>query len=111
MKASDLTEWIGLFLPDLQPDGQGGFVETIPASVEQDFPAHVEVSSAGEEFQQQGEKDSVVYTITIRFEPGITTAWRVSWLELYLDVTEATNVDMRSVWLELRCRRKGGGTQ
>ena len=109
--ASELREWVALFLMDLAADGQGGFTEAIPASLAEDRPAKVEQLSGSEANAAEQTADRVSYKITIRYDTGITTAYRVYWRNMYLDITGIKNVDMRDEWLQLECIRREAGAQ
>lgn len=105
-EASDLREWIALFLMDLTADGQGGARETVPAGLTADRPAAVRTPTPRLIFDADRLADRVQYVITIRYEPSITTAWRVMWRDQYLDIVGVKNLDQRDTWLELLCERK-----
>lgn len=111
MTASDLREWVALFQMELTPDGQGGFTETIPAGLIADIPAQVLTPSGTEIWSADQLGDRVRYEVTIRYQPGITTVYRVMWRDKLLDVVEVENVDMLDTWLELTCERKEAGEQ
>jgi head-tail adaptor len=111
MNASDLREWIALFQMELTADGQGGAREAVPANLAPDLPANVRTPSprlvmAGDQLADRAE-----YIVTIRYQPGITTAYRVLWRDQLLDITGVKNLDGRDTWLELTCERKEAGTQ
>ena len=55
--------------------------------------------------------DRVQYVVTVRYQPGVTTAYRVMWRDLYLDVVAVRNMDERDTWIELTCERKELGAQ
>jgi hypothetical protein len=50
--------------------------------------------------------DRVTRDITIRYQPGLSTVYRVMWRSEYLDVRAVTNVDARDMWLTLACERR-----
>lgn len=111
MNASDLTEWIALFQMELTPDGAGGFAEAVPAGLTPDRPANVRpvsaVTIAGSD--QLAARNR--YDVTIRYEPGITIAWRVLWRDQLLDISGVDNVHNADTWLLLHCERREKGTQ
>jgi head-tail adaptor len=111
MVASDLREWVALFLMDLTPDGQGGYREVPPAGLAPDRPANVRQIAAQEVFASDQTADRVRYEITIRYEPAINTQYRVLWRDQYLDVTAISNAGIEDTWLKLTCERKESGTQ
>lgn len=111
MTASDLSEWIALFMMDLQQDGQGGFRELPPSGITPDRPANVRKVTGAEVAASDQLAGRVRYDVTIRYEPGITTAYRVLWRDQYLDVTDVTDTGNGGAWLTLRCERKELGTQ
>src|SRR5262245_47738729 len=111
MTASDLREWIAIFLMDVAPDGQGGTRETIPAGLEADRPANVRTATPRMVFSSDQLADRVQYIMTIRFEPGLTSNYRVMWRDRYYDVAGVKNVDNEDTWLELTCERFEAGTQ
>ncbi len=111
MDASELREWIAVFQMELTPDGQGGFHETVPAGLVADIPAKVETPSGAEIWAADQLGDRVRREITIRYQPGITTVYRVMWRNEYLDVTDVDNVGARDTWLTLTCERKEAGAQ
>jgi len=111
MTAADLREWIAVFQMDLVPDGQGGSREAVPANLTADIPAAVRTPSPRLITAGDQRADRVQYTITMRYEPGITTAYRVMLRNELLDVLAVRNVDERDTWLELECGRFEGGTQ
>lgn len=110
MTASDLTEWVALFQPSLVADGAGGMIETQPSGLSADYPANVrQVSASSVPAGDQSLADRVRYIVTVRYEPGITTAWRVEWNNLLLDISAVRAVDYQ--YLELTCERKEAGAQ
>ena len=111
MTASDLSEWIALFQMELTPDGQGGFSEIAPANISYDRPANVRRVTGQELVFADQTAGRVRYDISIRYEPGITIAWRVLWRDQYLDVTDVENVDNGDAWLKLKCEKKETGRQ
>jgi head-tail adaptor len=111
MTASDLREWIAIFQMELVPDGQGGGRETIPANLVADMPAAVRTPTPRVVFGADQRADRVQYVVTIRYEPGVTTAYRVMWRDELLDITGVKNLDERDTWLELVCERKEAGAQ
>ena len=112
MTATDLRDWVGLFVMDMQADGQGGFRETTPGSVAQDLPANVRQVSATEVPAQDQLSDRVRYVVTVRYQPGITSVYRVSWGQYLLDVTGVqSSYYADGAWLELQCERREAGTQ
>lgn len=111
MTASDLREWIGIFQMDLVPDGQGGGREAPPAGLIADRPANVRTASPRLVMAGDQRADRVQHIMTIRYEPGITTAYRVMWRDQLLDVTGVKNLDERDQWLELTCERLEAGAQ
>jgi head-tail adaptor len=111
MDASDLREWIALFLMDTTPDLQGGERASIPAGLVADIPAAVRTPTPRVVFGADQRADRVQYVVTIRYEPGVTTAYRVMWRDQLLDITGVKNLDERDTWLELVCERKEAGAQ
>ena len=112
MDASELREWIALFQMELTPDGQGGFHESIPAGLVADTPAKVETPSGPKIWAADQLGDRVRHQITIRYQPGITSVYRVMWRDRLLDIVgEPENVDARDTWLTLACERKEAGAQ
>jgi SPP1 family predicted phage head-tail adaptor len=111
MTASDLSEWIALFQMELTPDGQGGFRELPPAVITYDRPASVRKVTGQEVTFADQVAGRSRYDVTIRYEPGITVAWRVFWRDQYLDVTDVDNVNNGNAWLRLKCERKEQGLQ
>lgn len=112
MTASELTDWIALFLPDVEPDGQGGYRETVPDDLSPDRAANVrQIAASAVASGDQTMADRVRYRVTIRYDAGVTASARVLWNDMYLDITGVENVDMASEWLVLVCERKEAGTQ
>jgi head-tail adaptor len=111
MEASDLREWIALFQMELVPDGQGGDRETIPAGLVADLPAAVKTPTGAEIWASDQLANRVRHEITIRYQPGFSTVYRVMWRDQYLDVVEVENVEARDTWLKLVCERKEAGAQ
>jgi head-tail adaptor len=111
MDASELRDWIALFLMNAADDGQGGLVETIPPGLVYDRPARVETLQPGQITAADQLADRVRYRITIRYDVGITTTYRVYWNDGYLSIVSATNPDQLGQWLELICERKEAGAQ
>jgi head-tail adaptor len=111
MIASELREWIALFIMNLVSDGQGGAREMIPPGLVADLPAAVRTPTPRLIFESDRLADRVQYVFTIRYQPLVTTAWRVMWREQYLDIVGVKNLDQKDVWLELTCERRELGTQ
>lgn len=111
MTAADLREWVALFMPDLQPDGQGGYREAVPAGLEPDRPASVERPAGGQASAGDQLGDRIRHVVTIRYEPGLSTAYRVLWRDMYFDVVGLENVDQRNTWLALTIERREAGAQ
>jgi len=111
MTAADLREWIAIFLMDLVPDGAGGAREAVPAGLVADRPAAVKTPTPRMVFAGDQRADRVQYVMTIRFEPGVTTSYRVMWRDQLLDVVGVKNLDERDTWLELTCERYEAGKQ
>ena len=111
MTASDLREWVAIFQMELIPDGQGGAREAVPTGVVADFPASVRTPTPRVVVGEDQRADRVQYVVTIRYEPGVTTAYRVMWRDQLLDITGVKNLEGRDTWLELICERKELGTQ
>jgi SPP1 family predicted phage head-tail adaptor len=111
LTASDLSEWIAIFQMELTPDGQGGFIETVPAGLSPDRPAHVRRLSGQELTASDQISSRIRYDVTIRYEPAVSAAWRVMWRDQLLDVLDANNVGNGDSWLTLRCERKEAGVQ
>ena len=109
--ASELREWIALFQMELTPDGQGGSRETVPAMIA-DVPAKVATPHGFERPASDQLGSRVRYEITIRYQPGVTSVYRVMWRDQLLDIVgEPENVDARDTWLKLICERKEAGAQ
>ena len=111
MTASDLREWIALFQMNVTPDLQGGERATIPAGLAPNLPAAVRTPTPRLVVAGDQQADRVQHIVTIRYQPGVTTAHRVLWRDQYFDVTGVKNLDGRDTWLELTCERFEGGTQ
>lgn len=111
MTASDLTEWIALFMMELTPDGQGGYRELPPADIAYDRPANVRQMSGNEVQASDQTASRIRYEISIRYEPGVSTYHRVLWRDQYLDITGIDNVLQAGAWLRLQCERKEAGRQ
>lgn len=111
MTASDLRDWVGIFMMDLVPDGAGGAIETIPADVAADTPANVTRISPRQVVASDQVADRVVYTVTIRYQPWITTTYRIMFKDQYLDIVGVRNIEERNVWLEMTCERAEAGRQ
>ena len=112
MTASDLTEWIALFQPSLSSDGAGGMIETEPSGLSADYPANVrQVSASSVPAGDQSLADRVRYIVTMRYEPGINTSWRVAWREMLLDIVGVKVPDTAFEFLELTCERRESGLQ
>jgi head-tail adaptor len=109
MTASDLTEWIALFQMELIPDGQGGDREVVPADLTPDLPANVRQMGGNLATGYDQNADRVQYEITVRLQPGITSAYRVLWNEMLLDISLVRRVD--SAYLGLVCMRRELGKQ
>lgn len=112
MQASELREWIALFQMELVPDGQGGYREQVPAGLVADVPAAVDTPRGPQIWSADQLGLRARHEITIRFQPGITTVYRVMWRDRFLEiVAEPENIDARDTWLKLICERKEMGTQ
>ena len=111
MNAAGLREWIAIFQMELTPDGQGGYIEIAPANLTPDLPANVRTETPRMVFAGEQRADRVQLIMTIRYQPGITTAYRVAWRDQLLDITAIKNVDTKNTWLELTCERFEAGTQ
>jgi head-tail adaptor len=112
MNASELREWIALFQMELVPDGQGGAREQVPAGLVADVPAKVATPRGSERWAGDQLGARVRYEVTIRYQPGVTSVYRVMWRDQLLDMTgEPENVDARDEWLKLICERKEAGAQ
>jgi SPP1 family predicted phage head-tail adaptor len=109
MTARELREWVAVFLPELTSDGQGGARETIPAGLVYDRPAGVREMTGSEGPANDQTSQRVTYEITIRYDVAITTAHRVWWRGMYLDIGDVRNVDMRDTWLTLNCTQREAG--
>jgi head-tail adaptor len=55
--------------------------------------------------------DRIDQVFTIRYEPGITSAYRVMWRDQLWDISRVRNVDNADAWLELTCERREAGAQ
>jgi head-tail adaptor len=111
MTASDLREWVALFLMDSFPDGAGGERTSIPAGLAPNLPANIRTPSPREIMAGDQLSDRVAVFVTIRYQPGITSNYRVLWRDQYYDVTAVKNVDNADTWIELACERKEAGSQ
>jgi head-tail adaptor len=112
MTASDLREWIAIFMMDLVPDGAGGDREAVPLGLVADRPAKVSTPTPRTVFAGDQRADRVQFLVTIRYEPGVTTNYRVMWRDQLLDVVGVKNLeDERDTWLELTCERYEAGKQ
>lgn len=111
MTAADLREWIAIFMMELTPDGQGGSMEVPPADLAADRPANVRTPNPREVFSGDQLADRVLAIMTIRYEPGVTSAFRVMWRDQLYDITGVKNLDNTDTWLELTCERFERGTQ
>jgi len=112
MVASDLREWIALVAPDLVPDGQGGMREQLPMIPPiADTPANVELNSGDEVFDSDQKQSLYRYTITIRYQDGITSALRIYWRGQWLEILAVINVGARDAWLEIKAERNNAGLQ
>ena len=112
MNGSELREWIALFQMELTPDGQGGSRETVPAGLVADLPAKVTTPRGADRFAGDQLGARVRYEITIRYQPGVSSVYRVMWRDQLLDIVgEPENVDARDEWLRLICERKEAGAQ
>ena len=119
MDASRLTEWVGVFQMTLQPDGQGGYIESIPTGLQAPIPAEVIAESAADVFQADHISSRVRFRVTMRYDPNVTTADRIYWPaggltigQQVLDIiAEPINVDGEYKWLRMRCERKEQGKQ
>ena len=111
MTASDLREWIAIFQMNLTPDGAGGSRETIPPGLVADRPAAVRTPTPRVVFAGDQKGDRVQELVTIRWEPGITTAYRVMWRDQFYDIAGVSNVDNLDTWLQLTCERYELGQQ
>jgi head-tail adaptor len=112
MNASELREWVGLFQMELIPDGQGGYREQVPAGLVADLPAKVATPAGREGWTGDQLGARVRHEITIRYQPAITSVYRVMWRDQFLDIVgEPENIDARDVWLKLICERKEAGAQ
>jgi len=112
MIGSELREWVALFQMELTPDGQGGARETVPAGLVPDIPAKVTTPRGADRVAGEQIANRVRYEITIRYQPGITSIYRVMWREQLLDIVgEPENIDAREEWLRLTCERKEAGAQ
>jgi len=111
LSVNSLTEWIGLFLPNLSPDGAGGYVEAPPANVAEDFPAAVQFNSGRESYLSGQQADTNELEVVIRYEPGITTAYRLSWRSAFFDIVTVENVDAADMWLRFIVVKREAGSQ
>lgn len=112
MTGAELREWIALFQMELVPDGQGGYRETVPAGLVADIPAKVATPTGRAIAAGDQLGDRVRHEITIRYQPGVTSVYRVMWRDQLLDIVgEPENVDARDTWLKLVCERKEAGAQ
>ena len=112
MVASDLREWIALVIPDLVPDGQGGMREQYPITPPiTDTPANVVQDSGDEVFSADQKQNLYRYTVTIRFQDGVSSAQRIYWRGQWLDILSVENVDERDAWLKFAAERNNAGQQ
>lgn len=110
MGGSDLREWIAIFQMELTPDGAGGGRETPPTGIVADRPANVRTTPR-QVFAGDQAADRVQAIVTIRYEPGITPAYRVMWREQFYDIAAVKNLGNADAWLELTCERREAGGQ
>src|SRR4029077_4582586 len=99
ISANTLDEWIGLFLPNLQADGSGGVIEKISTNVQEDRPAAVQFNSGRESYLSGQQADRYEYAVWIRFEPGITTKYRLSWRSRFYDIVSVDPTREAEGWL------------
>lgn len=112
MNGSELREWIALFQMELTPDGQGGSRETVPAGLVADIPAKVTTPRGADRTAGDQIAARVRHEITIRYQVGISSVYRVMWRDQFLDIVgEPENIDARDTWLKLTCERKEAGLQ
>jgi head-tail adaptor len=112
MNGSDLREWIALFQMELVPDGQGGSREAVPAGLVADLPANVATPRGYDRPAGDQLGSRVRHEITIRYQPGVTSVYRVMWRNQLLDIVgEPENIDACDTWLKLVCERKEAGAQ
>lgn len=112
MNGNDLREWVAVFQMELVPDGQGGFREQLPAGLVADLPASVKTPRGPDAYAGDQIAARARHEITIRYQPGITSVYRVMWRDQFLDIVgEPENVDARNTWLRLQCERKEAGAQ
>lgn len=96
---------------ELTPDSQGGSMEVPPADLTADRPANVRTPTPRQVFAGDQIADRVQAIMTIRYEPGITSAYRVMWRDQLFDIAGVKNIDNADTWLELTCERFEAGKQ
>jgi head-tail adaptor len=112
LDASDLREWIAVFQMELTPDGQGGYLETVPAGLVADLPANVATPRGPTIWSADQLGDRVRLEFTIRYEPGISSVYRVLYRNQLLDIVgEPENIDSLDTWLKIVCERREAGKQ
>jgi head-tail adaptor len=111
MTGADLREWIAIFQMELTPDGAGGSMEVVPAGLVADRPANVRTPTPRLVFAGDQIADRVQEIVTIRYEPDITSSYRVMWRDTFYDITAVRNIDNADTWLELTCQRLEAGAQ
>jgi head-tail adaptor len=109
MNASELREWVALFLPDLVADGQGGGYEAIPSGLVYDRAAAVRTVTGRASAINDQMADRIEYKVRIRFDQAVTTSQRVYWRDMYLDIVNVENVDNADAWLILTCVQREAG--
>lgn len=70
MTASELKEWVAIFLPDLADDGAGGSHETVPPGLVADTPAKVAIRTANPVLQGDQLGDRATHTVTVAIKIG-----------------------------------------
>lgn len=70
--------------------------------------AEVKPATGKELIEAQRIQPEQVYTITLRYIPGLTTAMRVMWQSRMLHVTAVSDAGPRSRYLSLQCVERAG---
>lgn len=97
-----MRHWVDLEAPGTArgADGDATPAWTTVASV----AARVEPLGGSEVQQGRQVVEVAAYRVTVRYQPGLTSRWRVVWGTRRLDIDGVTDLDGRGVWHELICR-------
>lgn len=113
MPAGLFRQRVTIQVPNLTPDGRGGGVYNW--SDVATVWAEIKTYSASdfrnrEQFQESQLRAKNEFLITMRYTPDtITTAMRVLWNGMDLEILAITNVDVVNWVVELYCREEGNG--